>query len=220
MNEIVKKYAKIENKTFMTVDEAVELSSELAERALKTDIQFDGVVGIANGARLMTTIIAKNLGVSYQMLTIRRQGSLVKNYLGRFSFVVRFFSTWYSTPVLNYPLIKVINNMGKLKIENVKGNEGGFKGKKNILIVDDALDFGSTIQAAKQIIKKENKECKTVVAVISWAHLKPHKKQVTGPDIFISRKIQHFPWSLNNPHYKEYEHWLEMHDARVSKFGE
>lgn len=213
MNNIVKKYTELDDRVFMTVNEAVELSRELAKRAVQTDIQFDEVVGIANGACLPTTIIAESLGLPFQMLRIRRKGSVVKNFLGRFSFVVRFFSVWYSIPVLNYPLVRVMGKMRNLADNDEDQNESRFKGKKNILIVDDALEFGSTIEAAQQIIKKDNPQCNTVVAVMSWAVLLPNETQVTHPDFFISRIVHHFPWSMNSPSYDEYQRWLGENNA-------
>jgi hypoxanthine phosphoribosyltransferase len=209
MNHVVKKYSEIDHKTFMTIDEAIELSHELAKRVSETGIQFEEVVGIANGAHLPAVIIADRLGLPYQMLTIRRKWSVVNNYLAKFSFIVRFFSFWYSLPVLNYPLIKVINKMNSLTDSNPLENEDRFKGRKKILIVDDALQFGNTIQAAKKLISNNNEQCDTVVAVISWALLMSNEEQVEVPDIYISRKIQHFPWSVNSPYYKKYQCWLQ-----------
>ncbi len=213
MNDIVKKYAELDDRAFMTVDEAAELSRELAKRAIKTDIQFDEVVGIANGAFLPTIIIADSLGLPYQMLRIRRKGSVVKNFLGRFSFIIRFFSVWYSIPVVNYPLVRVMDKMRNLADNDEDQNKSRFKGKKNILIVDDALEFGSTIEAAQQIIKRDNPECNTVVAVMSWAVLLPNETQVVSPDIFISRMVHHFPWSMNSPSYNKYQQWLDENNG-------
>jgi adenine/guanine phosphoribosyltransferase-like PRPP-binding protein len=209
MNHVVKKYSEIDHKTFMTIDEAVDLSNELAKRVSETGIQFEEVVGIANGAHLPAFIIANRLGLPYQMLTIRRKWSVVNNYLAKFSFIVRFFSCWYSIPVLNYPLIKVITRMNSLTNSNQLEKEDRFKGRKNILIVDDALQFGNTIKATKKIITNNNEECDILVAVISWALLIQNEEQVEVPDIYISRKIQHFPWSVNSPYYKEYQYWLQ-----------
>ncbi len=212
MNKVVKKYAEIDKKTFMTIDEAVELSDELAKRAIQTGVQFEEVVGIANGARLPTVIIAERLGLPYKMLTIRRKWSVFNSYLARFPFIVRFFSIWYSVPILNYPLISVIGKMNTLSDNNQNENKECFKERKNILIVDDAIQCGNTIQAAQKIIRSGNEECNLKVAVISWAILVSNEKQVATPDIYINRKIQHFPWSVNSPCYKQYQDWLKKHD--------
>ncbi|MEE9412974.1 MAG: phosphoribosyltransferase [Methylococcales bacterium] len=212
MNKAVKKYTEIDQKTFMTIDEAIDLSHELAIRANQTGVQFEEVVGVANGARLPAAVIADSLGLPYQMLTIRRKWSVVNSYLARFSFVVRFFSAWYSIPILNYPLIRVINRMNGLSGNNINDNQYSFNGRKHILIVDDALQSGITIQAVKKIIRNDNEKCKVVVAVISWGLLATTEEKVVTPDIYINRKIQHFPWSVNSPYYKEYQKWLKKHD--------
>ncbi len=215
MNDIVKKYADIEDTVFMSVEEAKVLSEELADRAKQLDIEFDQIVGIANGARLMTTIIAERMGLPYQMLTIRRKGSVIKEYLSRFPLLIRFFSFWYSIPVLKYPLVEAMCRLRGLSdtsdLNSSKSNKSNQL--KNILIVDDALEFGSTIEAAKTIMKSNNENANIVVAVISWRVLRPNEEQVATPDIFITRMVQHYPWSMNSPHFTEYEQWLIDHDA-------
>lgn len=215
MNDIVKKYAEIDDTIFMSVEEAKVLSEELAERAKQLNIEFDEIVGIANGARLMTTIIAEKMGLPFQMLKIRRKGSVIKEYLSRFPLLIRFFSFWYSIPVLKYPLVRVMCRLrGLADTSDISTAKKGEVNKpKNILIVDDALEFGSTIQAAKTIMQNNNDNTNIVVAVISWRVLRPNEEQVANPDIFITRMVHHYPWSMNSPHYEEYEQWLADNNA-------
>jgi hypoxanthine phosphoribosyltransferase len=207
---IVEKYASCQDKLYMTIDEATELAHELARRAKKMETSPDYVVGIANGGLLLTKVIATDLNLPFEMLTIRRRGSLVKEKLGRYSWVTKIVSMWYKNERINPPLIWIMKRMEKLSSETLDQSLQHLSGK-HILLVDDAIETGQTVTLAKNILRQS--ECLSVTtSVATWSKNHKPEQEVSTPEIFIGRTIQHYPWSYNSPFFMDYEHWVKQND--------
>lgn len=212
---IVNKYAEIDDKLFMSTDEAVELSYEIARLIRVNGVEIHGVVGVANGALLLTKVIATDLNLPFEMITIRRKGSAIKSRLSRYKPIVKLASMWYRIPLLNLPLVWVMKMMNGFKSDPVLTSTNCYQ-DQHILLVDDATDSGRTLRRAEQILCKQ--QCRQITtAVISVSKKNKKKPNLYIPDYFISQRIQHFPWSVNNPDFPKYQKWLKQNGLEVNQ---
>ena len=212
--DTVQKYIQSERKTFMSVSESVTLSHEIASRIVSTDFEPDLVVGVANGALLMTKIISDDLQLPMQMVKIRRKGSSIKSYVAKFRSVNKILSLWYKIPVLRWPLVCAMRQFEPLEKSDKLENEC-VTDFKRIVLVDDVIDTGHTINLIASMMNKGGAEA-ILIAVISW------KTEATIPDsikpeIYITHKIHHYPWSSNSHYFGAYEQWLVDNNIMSSK---
>ena len=74
------KFLSIDHTVYMTMEEAITLSHDLADT-----IDISGrpslLVGVANGALLPMKIVADDLGIPLQVIHLRRKGSRYKQRL-------------------------------------------------------------------------------------------------------------------------------------------
>lgn len=204
---IVEKYASCQDKLYMTIDEAIELAHELARRVKEIETSPDCVVGIANGALLLTKVIATDLNLPFEMLTIRRRGSLLKEKLGKYPLITKIFSKWYEIETINPPLIWIMKRMEKLSSDALNQSLQHLAGK-HILLVDDAIETGQTVELAINALQQSG--CLSVItSVITWSKNQELELKYSMPEIYISRTIQHYPWSFNSPFYKDFVHWIK-----------
>ncbi len=213
-NAIVNKYAKINDRLFMSIEEAIELSHEIARRISMNGVEPHGVVGIANGALLPTKIIATDLNLPFEMIAIRRKGSVIKSRLSRYKVVVKLASIWYRIPFVRFPLVWVMKMM-KHGFKSDPVLTGTNYQDKHILLVDDAIVSGKTLRRAEQILSGQ--QCRQITtAVITVSKNKKKSADFYIPDYFISRQLQHFPWSINHPDFLEYQEWLKQNGLEAS----
>jgi hypoxanthine phosphoribosyltransferase len=212
---IVNKYAEIDDKLFMSIDEAIELSHEIARRISMGGVKPHGIVGIANGALLPTKIIATDLNLPFEMIIIRRKGSVIKSWLSRYKAVVRLAAIWYKVPLFKFPLVWVMQMMSGLKPEPALASTNYYQ-DQHILLIDDAIDTGKTLRRAEQILGRQ--QCRQITtAVISASKNNKKSTDLYIPDYFISRRIQHFPWSVNHPDFPKYQKWLKRNGLETNQ---
>jgi hypoxanthine-guanine phosphoribosyltransferase len=210
---IVNRYVEADRKMFMTMGEAQELSHELGERLLRISSGRRMLVGIANGALMMTSIIADDLGLPMRMVSVRRRGSAIKDKLQRIPGLVAIASAWYQTRMLNAPLRKVMEKFTKLDIKGGSGLQGDFPPR--VVILDDVIETGQSINLVRDLLTEQGVK-DIIVAVLIWSKVSDEYSDLkVPPDIYIGRKVQHFPWSLNSPYYKEYMNWVKSHGPEV-----
>ncbi len=204
---IVDRYSRIDDKVFMTLDEAAVLAEELAVRVNKSGFQANKVIGVANGALMPATIISDYLDIPLEILRVRRKGSRIKKNLAKFGFLRKLVSFLYGLPVTKSVLRFTMDRFNRLE-NSPKSSASVKRSVQNLLIVDDAIESGQTLQ---RIIEMQgiNAKQSIKVAVISWSRNYTGKKYDCVPDYYISERIQHFPWSQNSPANAEYLGWLK-----------
>ncbi|VAW83433.1 hypothetical protein MNBD_GAMMA16-1328 [hydrothermal vent metagenome] len=212
---IVEQYAQTEDKMFMTIDQAVELSHELAIRISECGAQPELVVGIANGALLMAKVISDDLNIPLQTIKVKRKATIVKEWIVKLPVLLKMFSICYRLPLLNKPMVWLIDRCKTLDTEACNEERCPHIKKKNIIIVDDAIETGQTLAMVCQIFNHNEGNIITT-AVISWSK-KYDSNALYGvvPDIYIGRRIQHFPWSGNSPYLQDYLNWLAANDLKI-----
>lgn len=209
--DVVRKYAEVEEKIFMTLEESIDLSKGLAERVLEADYKPDYIIGIANGALLPTHVVADELKLPFEYIRMRRQGSRWKRRLAKIPGVRAVFSLLFKVQVFARLVAPIIDSVNKLESEEVDKNSLPHEGR-SILLVDDAIESGQSIASAVDMLLLQG--AKSVkVAVIGWSkRIDSEQKHGVVPDYVLNRRLQHYPWSENNPQVHAYRSWLAKHD--------
>lgn len=204
---VVKKYADINEKVFMTLDEATALSKALAASVAAGDFQANYIIGIANGALLPTHVVANELELPFEYIRMRRQGSRWKRRAAKIPGFRWLFSTLFRLQLFARLVAPLIDSVNKLESERVEQNTKPHEGR-DILLVDDAIDSGQSIAAAVDMLMLQGAR-NVKVAVISWSK-RLDSEQIHGvvPDYVMNRRLQHYPWSENNPQVHDYRRWL------------
>ncbi len=213
---IVEKYTHTEDKIFMTMGEATQLSHELATRISECVEKPELVIGVANGALLITKIISDDLNIPMKMMKIKRKATTAKELVTKIPWLLKIISRCYRIPWLNKTLVWLIDRLKILDTDGFSELERACQiQKKNIIIIDDAIETGQTLNVVRQALKQGNGNTMTT-AVISWSNKYDSNAQHgIVPDIYITRKIQHFPWSGNSPSLQKYLHWLEANNLKL-----
>jgi len=212
---IVEKYAETEEKMFMTIDEAIQLSHELAIRIAARGENPELIVGVANGALLVTKIVSDDLNIPMQIIKIKRKATTAKEFIAKRPILLKIISVCYRFPVLHKPMEWLINRFKMLDVEDYSEEVCNQAHKKNIVVVDDAVETGQTLAMVCQMFNCNASKIVTT-AVISWSKKYDSDAQ-NGivPNIYIGRRIQHFPWSGNSPYLQEYLQWLAANNLKT-----
>jgi len=212
---IVEKYAAAEDKMFMTIDEAVQLSHELAIRIAEYGEKPELIVAVANGALLVAKVVSDDLNIPMQTIKINRKATKIKEFIAKFPVLLKIILVCYRFPFLHGPMVWLIHRFKGLDVEAYSEEVCNQAHKKNIVVVDDAIETGETLAMVCQIFNC-NGENTVTTAVISWS--KKYDSDVQNgivPNIYIGRRIQHFPWSGNSPYLQEYLQWLTANNLQT-----
>jgi orotate phosphoribosyltransferase len=214
--EVTDKYANASTKLFMTMPESLALAHEMARRIAQLSPRPEVVVGIANGALMITKVIADDLGLPMKILRIRYKSSRVKYRLREKRLLAACFSAWYAIPLVNRPLRWLIISLRKIKVDSHEVNDGLLAGRP-VVIVDDAIGTGRTIISAINIIKGMHAEHIHIATISSYEPRTREKIFRDEPDVLITRELQYFPWSSNNGEYPKFLQWLKAHGLQLWK---
>lgn len=211
--EVVRKYAEIEEKINMSLEEAVDLSKGLAACVAEGDFKPDYVIGIANGALLPTQVVATELALPFEYIRMRRQGSRWKRRAAKIPGLRAAFSLLFKAQAFARLVAPIIDGVNKLESEEVNQDDRPHQGR-SILLVDDAIESGQSIRAAVDMLLLQGAQS-VKVAVIGWSErLDSEQKHGVVPDYVLNRRLQHYPWSENNPQVHAYRNWLAEHDLK------
>ena len=212
--DVIDKYRSTNDKLFMSLEESVLICTSLAHTVRQSGWRVDAVVGIANGALLPTHVIAEALECDYEYIRIRRRASTIKRRLGRILGVRTLFSWLYSIRPIARLLRWVIEPFNTLEHDTAPPSNTEASDIGHILLVDDAIDSGQSIAAGIELLKARG-ACEIRTAVISWSDAYDSATQYgVTPEYFFNRRVQHYPWSENNPAWANYRDWLQQHNLQ------
>lgn len=213
VDAVVRKYAEIEDKIYMDLGEAIDLSKGLAAVVSKGEYKPDYVIGIANGALLPTHVVANELNLPFEYIRMRRQGSRWKRRAAKVPGLRFVFSQLFRLQAFAKFVAPFIDSVNKLESEEVDEQAKPHEGR-SILLVDDAIESGQSIAAAVDMLVLQGAS-NVKVAVIGWSQrIDSEKKHGVVPDYVLNRRLQHYPWSENNPEVHGYRKWLSENDLK------
>ncbi len=198
------RYEHTLDKWEMTIEEAEQLSADLARLARLRGFKFDIVVGIANGALLPMRVAARQLELPEEIVRVRRQGSRIKQRLLAIKNALRIPSGWLTWGPLMPIWVWFQNRTGKLE-GDAAPDSGNVSGKR-VLLVDDCLESGRSVELVRRRLL-DGGAASVTSAVICWT-LMPDPA-VLEPDIYLHRTTQYYPWSGSSRYWGDFLAWLE-----------
>jgi O-antigen/teichoic acid export membrane protein/orotate phosphoribosyltransferase len=190
----------------MPVAEAVELSRLLARRITERAGKPDIIVGLANGALLTTTICSDELGIPARVVKVRRQASRYKQELLHLREIFRIPNSWMMTEPIRYLSSRIEKGFSKLEI--AEESFGFLVRGLHVAVVDDCIVTGRSIRRVADRMRTQG-AARVTIAAICWTEEEYGGSMTEGPDVYLHRKIQWYPWSNNSPHRKRYLAWLD-----------
>ena len=142
--------SSLHGRTFITWTELEEYLDILIEKIKKTNIQFDGVVGIKTGGAIISDYISKKLNVAnYKIKLSRKEYNCDKKPMDTFNDIYeRLF----------------IGNLGDYTV--CEGIHADLQGK-NIILIDEMVTTGKTMNEAIMYLKNDknvNIVCPTCIS--------------------------------------------------------
>jgi len=197
------KFLTADHTVYMTMEEAIALSRDLAD-AIETFGRPDLLVGVANGALLPMKIVADELGIPLRVIHLRRKGSRYKQRL----FAIKE-AVGIPTSLLTIRPMRAIQTWFEQRTSALEETNDAFAYDvvgKDVMIIDDAIHTGMTVRHLKERLLAKG-ATKVSVAVICW-YRGPTDSGDWGPDLYLHRRYQWYPWSNNSPYFAEFLNWL------------
>ena len=172
------------------------------------------MVGIANGALLLTQVVSRELGATFEIVNVRRKGSRIKQRLVLIKHALRvpsslvrrgpmalfwkwferLFSTWWST--------ELEASHAELPFE-VRG--------RRVLLVDDCVVTGASVRFVQRQLIAAGAEEVRIAAICVASDCPIAVGEPDFPDTYMHRLVHFYPWSANHPAYDDYLAWLSDH---------
>jgi hypoxanthine phosphoribosyltransferase len=203
------KYLSASERSYMTMQEAIALSHDLAD-VIEDAGAPQMLVGVANGALLPLKIVADQLKIPFHVIYIRRKGSRYKQKIYAIKQALHI-PTW----LLTLRPVRVIQTLFEQQTSSLEETDDAFdfdvRGK-DVVIVDDAVHTGQTARHLKdRLAAKGARDVK--VAVICWYQGKTDSGN-WSPDLYLHRYYHWYPWSNNNPEFPDFLTWLNSQGLR------
>lgn len=169
----------------------------------KIDIQPDVVIGVLNGGGFVLEEYKKNALAKTKFTTVKLQRDSTTG-IKRKSLLQKFLKASPSTLLDGLRRMEHRRNLNR-KLKEIQSDleieiKSSPETVDTILILDDALDSGVTMQSVVQSLQKQFPNSKIKTAVISWTNT----KSFITPDYYIFKNtLVRFPWSLD---YKTNRH--------------
>ena len=190
----------------MSVAEAEALSRLLARRIVEHAGKPDIIVGLANGALLPTTICGEEIGIPARIVMVRRNGSRYKQDLLRLKEILHVPTSWMTTRPVRYLSSRFEEGFSKL--ETAEQSFGFLVRGLHVAVVDDCIVTGRSIRHVADRMYAQG-AARVTIAAMCWTEEGYGGSMKEGPDVYLHRKIQWYPWSNNSPHRNRYLAWLD-----------
>ncbi|WP_428488730.1 phosphoribosyltransferase [Rhodopila sp.] len=197
------KFLDIDHTVYMTVEEAIALSRDLAD-VISTSGRPDLLVGVANGALLPMKVVAEELGIPFQVIHLRRKGSRYKQKL----FALKE-ALGIPTSLLTTRPMRAVQTWFEQRTSTLEEANDAFTFDvlgKDVMIIDDAIQTGRTARHLKERLFAKG-AAKARVAVICWYQGVDDSGE-WSPDLYLNRQHQWYPWSNNSPYFEKTLTWL------------
>lgn len=175
------------------------------EKNIKSEYEYDLIIFVAKGAYYIGKFLSEIDDTPLLMISATRKGNHLKKVLRPFlKFVPKKMQIFLREKEMNSSYHKK-NNDRVISYDDEKWNE--YRNKKNILIVDDSIDTGNSIEQVYKVVQKYYSDSNVEVAVFNYmdeATFKPRFSLYTNTMI-------NGPWSndskYNAEFISEYEDW-------------
>jgi hypoxanthine phosphoribosyltransferase len=199
--------------SFLSIAEAEGVGRDIARQLLCKGVKPDLVVGIANGALLMTQVVSEELGLPFEIVNVRRKGSRIKNRLLRLKQALRIPYVTRGPMVLFWRAFeRAFYKYWPTQLE-AESNELQFDVRgKNVLLVDDCIATGASVQFVHGQLLAGGARTVTVGAICLSGESPLRPGDIGFPAVYISSVGHFYPWSAIHPDYEQYLLWLTAHN--------
>jgi len=204
---------RLTKKRYLSIAEAEAVGREVARRLKARNA--DLVVGIANGALLMTKVVSTELGRPFEIVNVRRKGSRIKRRLVQVKQALRLQYLTRGPMALFWRVFeRAFYKWWPTELE-AASNELPFDVRgKDILLVDDCIVTGASVRFVHDRLLAAGAKQVTIGA-ICLSDDSPLQPGDSGfPAVFINRLVHFYPWSANHPDYDRYLLWLSNHNLK------
>ncbi|POP52215.1 phosphoribosyltransferase [Zhongshania marina] len=178
-----------------------ELCACLAEQVISSGFKPDIVVGIARGGSYVVTSMTLLGGLPQVHVKAQRAGTKVKTKL-KLEKIVSLFPSWFANTVrileVYYREFSFLLKGRSAEQREAIIVDGHFEfndSANSILIVDDAVDSGSTMVTVESLVREVFPQADIKVAAICTTFRNP----ICQVDyVLYKRAIVKFPWSLDS----------------------
>lgn len=192
----------------MSMQDAEALSRLLARRIAAVAGTPDLVVGLANGANMLTVICGEELKVPAKIVCVRRQSSRIKQKLVAIKDWLHIPSSWvYAGPVKE---LWAAYQRRHSKLESTTDTFDFDVRGLHVAVVDDCIVSGNSLLHVSDRIAASGAK-RVTTAAICWTEEGYGGTLKEPPGVFLHRKIQWYPWSNNSPYWPDYLQWLKEH---------
>lgn len=184
-------------------NELKNLSHTLLSMITKDQFTIDMVIGIATGGIYISSPIKEQLAKEkwhgkYYEIKLSRQSTetkkilKLKGILTKLPYFILNFLRKLEVFMFENFKAKEYNSSKENKVDLSDGLINDIKNSHSILLVDDAIDTGSTILAIKNVIKRINPNVTIKTAVLTVTHKKPYIE----PDYTLFKRVLlRCPWA-------------------------
>jgi adenine/guanine phosphoribosyltransferase-like PRPP-binding protein len=214
--EIAAALARQSRKGYLSIAEVEALGREIARRLRLEGGDPDMIVGIANGALLLTKVVATELGRPFEIVNVRRKGSRIKRRLVRLKQAMRISSFVTRGPMALFwrAFERAFYRFWPTDLEAASGELAfGVKGK-NVFLVDDCVVSGASVRFVHGQLVAAGARAVTVGAICLSDDSPVVPGDTAFPAVHINRLVHFYPWSANHPDHEQYLQWLERHGLK------
>jgi uncharacterized protein len=191
------------SRTLVTLEQAAELSRDLARQVSDSGFDPDLVLGIANGGAHPALIVAETLGLPCQLYRVQRSSTGFKQALAFARRPLRSRLLRRPARLVSRYLDRRLSRTRPVGRSVLKDIEG-----KRVLLVDDCIDTGASIALVRSLLE-DRCAAEVRTAVLSW--MTKHdsvRMNAVEPDYHLLRALPAYPWSLENPDFARFRKWL------------
>jgi adenine/guanine phosphoribosyltransferase-like PRPP-binding protein len=215
--EVTTAFSNRRNKGYVSIAEAESLGREIARRALSFSSKPDLVVGIANGALLITWVVSDELELPFEIVDVRRKGTRLKRRLVQIKEALRIPSAVVTSgPMATFWRLfeHTFYKFWPTQLEAAT-NELSFDVQgKNILLLDDCIVTGASVKFVYGQLVKAGARAVTVGVICISGDSPLRESDVGFPAMHISRLVHFYPWSVNHPDHDKYQRWLTLRNLQ------
>jgi hypoxanthine phosphoribosyltransferase len=191
-----------------TIDDLHSTASDLLVRVQSRGWNPDLIVGIERGGAEIARAMSTDSGIPLVTLRIQRPSTSAKNQAPNMlrgvlpraprwaaDLLRRLEDQWLTLKVKDSPTVP--QAMGDISDRDTHGDLGLLSRASCILIVDDAIDSGSTLTAASDYVDQRSAPTAvTVRAVVT--RTRPKSPQAISPEVVLHEGVLvRFPWALD-----------------------
>jgi len=204
---------RLTKKRYLSIAEAEAVGREVARR-LKAQ-NADLIVGIANGALLMTKVVSAELGRPFEIVNVRRKGSRIKRRLVQIKQALRLQYLTRGPMSLFWRMFeRAFYKWWPTELEAASSELPFDVRDKSVLLVDDCIVTGASVSFVHDQLRAAGAKNVTIGA-ICLSDDSPLRPGDTGfPAVYINRLVHFYPWSANHPDYEHYLLWLSNHNLK------